>query len=71
MFGLSKPNEALFDINIDISIDISVVDINLDTDAQSHLHRTPESILNSAGALEKKKLYKKTVEDKRGTFTPF
>ena len=41
--------EALFDKKV------------LDTDAPSHLHRTPESILDS-GALEKK-LYKKAVED--------
>ena len=50
--------EALFDIKA------------IDTDAPSHLHRTPESILDT-GALEKKKLYKKAVEDRRGTFTPF
>ena len=50
--------EALFDLKV------------IDTDAASHLHRTPESILDS-GALEKKKLYKKAVEDRRGTFTPF
>ena len=37
----------------------------IDTDAPSHLHRTPESILDS-GALEKKKLYKMAVEDRRG-----
>ena len=37
--------EALFDIKV------------IDTDAASHLHRTPESILDT-GALEKKKLYK-------------
>ena len=36
--------DALFDIKV------------IDTDAPSHLHRTPESILDS-GALEKKKLY--------------
>ena len=50
--------EALFDIKV------------IDTDAPSHLHQTPESILDT-GALEKKKLYKKAVEDRRGTFTPF
>ena len=50
--------EALFDIKV------------IDTDAPSHLHRTPESILDT-GALEKKKLYKKAVEDRQGTFTPF
>ncbi|KAL5493875.1 hypothetical protein EMCRGX_G015109 [Ephydatia muelleri] len=44
--------EALFDIKV------------IDTDAPSHLHRTPESILDT-GALEKKKLYKKAVEDRR------
>ena len=36
--------ESLFDIKV------------IDTDAPSHLHRTPEQILD-AGALEKKKLY--------------
>ena len=50
--------EALFNIKV------------IDTNAPSHLHRTPESMLDS-GALEKKKLYKKAVEDRRGTFTPF
>eukprot|EP00731_Ephydatia_muelleri_P025826 Em0017g909a len=44
--------EALCDIKV------------IDTDAPSHLHRTPESILDT-GALEKKKLYKKAVEDRR------
>ena len=44
--------EALFDIKV------------IDTDAPSHLHRTPESILDTV-ALEKKKLYKKAVEDRR------
>ena len=47
--------EALFDMKV------------IDTDAPSHLHRT-ESILDT-GAREKKKLYKKAVEDRRGTFT--
>ena len=42
---------------------------DIDTDAPSHLqHRTPESILDS-GALEKKKLYKMAMEDRRGTCT--
>ena len=50
--------EALFDIKV------------IDTDTPSHLHRTPESILDS-GAPEKKKLYTKAVEDRRGTFTTF
>ena len=49
--------EALFDIKV------------IDTDTPSNLHRTPEQILDT-GAL-KKKLYKKAVEDRRGTFTPF
>ena len=49
--------EALFDIKV------------IDTDAPSHLHRTPEQILDT-GALEKK-IYKKAVEDRRRTFTPF
>ena len=43
--------EALFEIK------------GIDTDPPSHLHRTPESILDS-GALEKNKLYKKVVEDR-------
>ena len=50
-----KKVEALFDIKF------------IDTDA---LHRTPGPILDS-GALEIKKLYKKAVEDRQGTFTPF
>ena len=50
---------------VEASSDIKVID----TDAASHLHRTPGSILDS-GALEKK-LYKKAVEDRRDTFTPF
>ena len=44
--------EALFDIKV------------IDTDAQLHLHRRPEQILGT-GALEKKKLYKNAVEDRR------
>ena len=42
--------EALFDLKV------------INTDAPSHLHRTPESILDT-GALEKKMLYKKAVEE--------
>ena len=46
--------EALLDIKV------------IDTDAPSHLHRTPESYLDT-GARERKK----AVEDRQGTFTPF
>ena len=57
--GIWTPQvEVLFDIKV------------IDTDAPSHLHRTPESILDS-GALGKMMLYKMAVEDRRGTFTPF
>ena len=50
--------EAFFDIKV------------IDTDTPLHLHQTPESILET-GALEKKELYKKVLEDRRGTFTHF
>ena len=39
-------------------------------DAPSHCHRAPNAILESSSQ-EKKRMYKKAVEDKRGTFTPF
>ena len=47
--------EALFDVRV------------IDTDAPSHCHRAP---LESSSQ-EKKRMYKKAVEDRRGTFTPF
>ena len=50
--------EALFDVRV------------IDTDAPSHCHRAPNAILESS-SLEKKRMYKKAVEDRRGTFTPF
>ena len=54
----SSQTEALFDIRI------------IDTDAPSYKHRTPEAVLESA-AKEKKRIYQKAVEDRRGQFTPF
>ena len=54
----SPQTEALFDIRI------------IDTDAPSYKHCTPEAILESA-AKEKKRIYPKAVEDRRGQFTPF
>ena len=50
--------EALFDVRV------------VDTDAPSHCHRAPNAILESSSQ-EKKKMYKKAIEDRRGTFTPF
>ena len=50
--------EALFDVCV------------IDTDAPSHCHRAPNAILESS-LQEKKRMYKKEVEDRRGTFTPF
>ena len=40
------------------------------TDASSHCHRAPNAILESSSQ-EKKRMYKKAVVDRRGTFTPF
>ena len=54
----SPQTEALFDIH------------NIDTDASSYKHRTPVAVLESA-AKEKKRIYQKAVEDRRGQFTPF
>ena len=48
--------EALFDIKV------------IDTNAPSHLYRTPEQSLDTGALEKKKKLYKKAVEDRRGTF---
>ena len=50
--------EALFDIRV------------IDTDAPSYRRRSPVSILDS-GAVEKKRVYRSAVEDRRGNFTPF
>ena len=56
--GVWQPQaEALYDV--------SVID-----DAPSHYHRAPNAILESS-SLEKKRMYKKAVEDRRATFTPF
>ena len=54
----SPQTEALFDIHI------------IDTDAPSYKHHTSEAVLESA-AKEKKRIYQKTVEVRRGQFTPF
>ena len=57
--GVWQPQvEALFDVRV------------IDTDAPSHCHRAPNAILESSSQ-EKKRIYKKAVEDIRGTFTPF
>ena len=57
--GVWQPQvEALFDVRV------------IDTDAPSHCHRAPNAILESSSQ-EKKRMYKKAVEDRRGTFTPF
>ena len=50
--------EALFDIHV------------IDTDAPSYRCCSPVSILDS-GAVEKKRVYRSAVEDRRGNFTPF
>ncbi|KAL5457218.1 hypothetical protein EMCRGX_G034463 [Ephydatia muelleri] len=51
-------SKALFDVRV------------VDTDAPSHCHRALNAILESSSE-EKKRMYKKAVEDRRGTFTPF
>ena len=57
--GVWQPQvEALFDVRV------------IDTDAPSHCHRAPNAILESSSQ-EKKRMYKKAVKDRRGTFTPF
>ena len=57
--GVWQPQvEALFDVRV------------IDTDAPSHCHRAPNAILESSSQ-KKKRMYKKAVEDRRGTFTPF
>ena len=50
--------EALFDVRV------------VDTDAPSHCHQASNTILESS-LQEKKRMYNKAVEDRRGTFTPF
>ena len=57
--GVWQPQvEALFDVRV------------IDTDVPSHCHRAPNAILESSSQ-EKKRMYKKAVEDRRGIFTPF
>ena len=57
--GVWQPQvEALFDVRV------------IDTDAPSHCHRAPNATLESSSQ-EKKRMYKKAIEDRRGTFTPF
>ena len=57
--GVWQPQvEALFDICV------------IDTDAPSYRQRSPISVLDS-GAVEKKRVYRSAVEDRRGNFTPF
>ena len=57
--GVWQPQvEALFDVRV------------IDTDAPSHCHRAPNAILESSSQ-EKKRMYKKAVEDRRGTFCHF
>ena len=50
--------EALFDIRV------------VDTDAPSYRQRTPATVLDS-GAIEKKRVYRSAVEERRGNFTRF
>ena len=50
--------EALFDIRV------------IDNDAPSYQWRSPVSILD-IGAVEKKRVYRSTVEDRRGNFALF
>ena len=50
--------EALFDICV------------INTDAPSYRRRSPISILDS-GAVEKKRVYRSAVENRRGNFAPF
>ena len=57
--GVWQPQvEALFDIHV------------IDTDAPSCRRRSPIFVLDS-GAVEKKRVYRSAVEDRRGNFTPF
>ena len=50
--------EALFDIKV------------IDTNAPSHLHRT-QTLDHRGSREEEATVYKKALEDRRGTFTPF
>ena len=57
--GVWQPQvEALLDIRV------------IDTDAPSYRQHSPVSVLDS-GAVEKKRVYRSVVEDRRGNFTPF
>ena len=57
--GVWQPQvEALFDIRV------------IDNDAPSYQWRSPVSILE-IGAVEKKRVYRSAVEDRRGNFIPF
>ena len=57
--GVWQPQvEALFDIRV------------VNTDAPSYRRRTPAAVLDS-GVVEKKRVYRSAVEDRRGNFTPF
>lgn len=59
MRGVWQPqSEALFDIRV------------VDTDAQSYLHRSPKSVMESAETSKKNK-YNTACEARRATFTPF
>ena len=54
--GVWQPQvEVLFDIRV------------IDTDAPSYRRRSPISVLDS-GAVEKKRVYRSAVEDRRGNF---
>ena len=50
--------EALFNIHV------------IDTDSPSYRRHSPVSVLDS-GAVEKKRVYRSAVEDRRGNFTSF
>ena len=57
--GVWQPQvEALFDISV------------IDTDASSYRRRSPVSVLDS-DVVEKKRVYRSAVQDRRGNFTPF
>ena len=42
----------------------------IDTDTPSHCHQAPNAIIESSSQ-EKRRIHKKAVEYRRGTFTPF
>ena len=58
MCGSPRWRRCLFDIRV------------INTDAPSYRRRSPVSILDS-GAIEKKRVYCSSVEDRIGNFTPF